>query len=432
MIRQISAIAWKDLKILFKDTGGIFWLFLMPVLFIFVMTAALGNQFSSGGDSPFNILVVNEDSGPAGAQLVAGLKSSGGFDVETEWDSAPLTREKAEQLIVSKERNIAVIIPADFSATIQQGAFGATGGGPPKRAQITLVVDPALSLQFVGPVKGALAGLSQQAMMFVLAPRGIEMFLDQVDQTLGTPVPPKLRKMLQERAAQGTSMGAGMDSLVEIKETQPAGMAIESFPNSTQQNVPGYTLFGLFFISGVLATSILEEKQVGTFRRLLAAPLSRTAFLLGKLTPYVFVNLVQVALMFAVGVFLMPLIGAPALNLGRHPEALVLISVVTSLSATGLGLLLAALAKTHTQVGGLGALLAVIMAALGGVMVPRFVMPQFMQTLGLITPHAWALDAYQDVLVRGYGLGHIWPGIAALTGFAVLFFGVALWQFSWD
>jgi len=432
MIRQISAIAWKDLKILVKDTGGIFWLFLMPVVFIFVMTAALGNQFSSGGDSPFRILVVNEDSGPAGAQLVAGLKSSGGFDVETAWDGVPLTRERAEQLIVSKERNIAAIIPADFSATLQQGAFGTTGGSPPKRAQITLVVDPALSLQFVGPVKGALAGLSQQAMMFTLAPRGIELFLDQVDQALGTPVPQELRKMLQGQVAQGTSMGAGTGSLVEIKETQPAGMEIDSFPNSTQQNVPGYALFGMFFISGVLASSILEEKQVGTFRRLLAAPLSRTAFLLGKLTPYVFVNLVQVALMFAVGVFVMPLIGAPALNLGRHPEALALISVVTSLSATGLGLMIAALAKTNTQIGGLGALIAVILAALGGVMVPRFIMPQFMQTLGLITPHAWALDAYQDVLVRGYGLGHIWPGIAALTGFAVLFFGVALWRFSWD
>jgi ABC-2 type transport system permease protein len=72
------------------------------------------------------------------------------------------------------------------------------------------------------------------------------------------------------------------------------------------------------------------------------------------------------------------------------------------------------------------------MAALGGVMVPRFVMPAFMQTLGLITPHAWALTAYQDILVRGYGVAEILPELGALMAFAVAFFGVALWRFVWD
>ena len=97
-----------------------------------------------------------------------------------------------------------------------------------------------------------------------------------------------------------------------------------------------------------------------------------------------------------------------------------------------MGLLIAALAKTAEQIGGIGSLLVVTMAALGGVMVPRFVMPDFMQTVGLITPHAWALTAYQDVLVRGYDVARILPEVAALMGFAVVFFGVALWRFRWD
>ena len=72
------------------------------------------------------------------------------------------------------------------------------------------------------------------------------------------------------------------------------------------------------------------------------------------------------------------------------------------------------------------------MAALGGTMVPRFVMPQFMQTLSLITPHAWALTAYQDILVRGYGVMQILPEFGALMAFAAAFFGIALWRFKWD
>jgi ABC-2 type transport system permease protein len=93
---------------------------------------------------------------------------------------------------------------------------------------------------------------------------------------------------------------------------------------------------------------------------------------------------------------------------------------------------MAALAKTAEQIGGLGSMLVVTMAALGGVMVPRVAMPQSMQTLGLLTPHAWALTAYQDVLVRGAGLATVVPAIAVLLGFASLFFAVALVRLRWD
>lgn len=431
MIQQILATTWKDLKILLKDSGGLATLFLMPVMFIFVMTLALGGLFSDG-DNPTEILVVNDDAGAIGAQIVEGLQATEGFAVETEWEGESLTRARAEALIADQERSIAVIIPADFSDTIQRSAFDTPAGETPPKAQIDLVVDPALSSQFVGPIKGTLAGLSQQAMMTAVAPQGIDLFLDQIDQTADTPLPAEARESLRQQALGSTAGGGGGESVVEIVQMQPAGMEIEQFPNSVQQNVPGWTLFGVFFISQTLATSLLEEKKVGTFRRLLVSPMSRAALLLGKLTPFLIVNLIQIVLMFAVGVFIMPLVGAPKLELGLHPEALILISLAVSLAATGLGLLIAALAKTAEQIGGLGSLLVVTMAALGGVMVPRFVMPDFMQTAGLITPHAWALDAYQDVLVRGYGAARILPEVAALMGFAAVFFGVALWRFKWD
>src|SRR3990170_3734641 len=432
MIRQILATTWKDLKILLKDSGGLATLFLMPVMFIFVMTLALGGLFSDGGDNPTEILVVNDDTGTIGTQIVEGLRATEGFAVETEWGGAALTRAGAEALIADQERSIDVIIPADFSDTIQQSVFDTPTDETPQKAQIDLVVDPALSAQFVGPVKGTLAGLSQQAFMTGVAPRGIDLFLDQIDQTAGAPLPAEDREALREQALRSTAGGGDTGSVVEVVQKQPAGMEIEQSPNSVQQNVPGWTLFGVFFISQTLATSLLEEKKVGTFRRLLVAPMSRAALLLGKLTPFLIVNLVQIVLMFAVGVFIMPLVGAPKLELGRHPEALALISLATSLAATGLGLLIAALAKTAEQIGGIGSLLVVTMAALGGVMVPRYIMPDLMQRVGLITPHAWALTAYQDVLVRGYDVVRILPEVAALMGFAVVFFGVALWRFKWD
>src|SRR3972149_5522446 len=150
MIRQILATTWQDLKILLKDSGGLATLFLMPVMFIFVMTLALGGLFSDGGDNPIEILVVNDDTGTIGAQIVEGLQATEGFAVETEWDGAALTRAKAETLIAAQERSLAVISPADFSDTIQRSVFDTPTDETPQTAQIDLYADPGFSSQSAG------------------------------------------------------------------------------------------------------------------------------------------------------------------------------------------------------------------------------------------------------------------------------------------
>ena len=425
MFRQILAMTIKDLKIVFKDTGGVAVLFFMPVMFIFVMSNALSGSFSSGGDKLIDVLVVNLDRGSIGSTLVADLQSGGGINVETAWEGVPLTRESAEQLIVDQKRSIAVIIPADFSDAITAAALS----GMSPTAQIDLVVDPATSEQVLGPVKGALAGLSQQAAFMGLMPQGIDLMLNAIAANGGS-VPAVMRDALKNNGA--ATLGGNSATLVTIVQTQPANMTLETYPNTVQQNVPGWALFGVFFISGILATNLLEEKRTGSFRRLVAAPMSRSAVLLGKLVPHTLINLIQIALMFLVGYFVLPLTGLPRLELGVHPEGLILISLCASITANALGLLLASLGKTVEQVGGLSTLLVVTLAALGGVMVPRFVMPDFMKTLGLISPHAWALDGYQDILVRGYGIVEILPECAVLLAMAAAMFFFAVKKFRWD
>jgi len=424
MIRQLIAMTIKDLKVLFKDTGGIAVLFLMPAMFLFVMSNALAGSFTRS-DKLIDVLVVNEDRGAIGTTLVASLKDGGGFNVVADQDGAALTRASAEKLIVDQKYSIALVMPVDFTEQIQH-QLGAANATP---VAIDLIVDPATSEQMLGPVKGAVAGLAQQAAMSNLMPMGIGLMLDSIQQNGGS-IPAPMRNQLTANSAQTSAMTGG--SLIALNQVQPAGMTVEQFPNTVQQNVPGWTLFGVFFIAQLVATSILEEKKVGSFRRLMAAPMSRATMLLGKLLPYLILNLVQIALMFAVGVFLLPLTGLPRLELGQHPEGLILVSVCASLAANGLGLLLAAIGKSVEQIGGLSSLLVVTMAAVGGVMVPRFVMPQFMQTLSFVSPHAWALSAYQDILVRGYGIPQILPACGALLLFAAAFFGIAVLKFKWD
>jgi ABC-2 type transport system permease protein len=215
------------------------------------------------------------------------------------------------------------------------------------------------------------------------------------------------------------------ESVIDLKQVAPAKMDITVYPDTYQQNVPGYTVLGVFFIVGTMAGSILEEKREGTFRRLLVAPLPRSVLLAGKILPYYVVNLIQIALMFGVAHLLFGMaVGDPA--------ALVAISMALAAAATGLGIMLAALGKTEAQVGGLTTLLTLTLSALGGCLMPTHIMPGFLQTMSRFTPHAWAMQGFQDVLVRGYGLAGILPEAGVLLGFAAVFFLIGVWRFRFD
>ena len=207
--------------------------------------------------------------------------------------------------------------------------------------------------------------------------------------------------------------------------TSPKGFSPGRRPTATEQSVPAYTIFGVFFIVLTLASGFIQEKREGTFQRLLAAPLSKTALLLGKLFPYYLVNLIQIALMFAVGVILF------GIKLGNLP-AMIIISLALAAAANGLGLLVAAFGKTEAQVNGFSVLLAITLSALGGMMVPAFMMPDAMKTFSLFTPHAWALAGYHDILIRGLGVKEVLMEVEALLGFACLFFVLALWRFRFN
>jgi len=114
------------------------------------------------------------------------------------------------------------------------------------------------------------------------------------------------------------------------------------------------------------------------------------------------------------------------------PAALIIVSLALALAANGLGLLVASLGKSEAQVNGLSVFLAIILSALGGMLVPAYIMPGFMKTFSLFTPHAWALAGYQDVIVRGLGVRQVLPEAGILLAFAGLFFVFALWKFRFQ
>jgi ABC-2 type transport system permease protein len=394
MLKQILALTWKDLKIFCKDPRGIVLIFIQPFIFILVMSYALSGLYRSG-DRPIQLLAVNHGQGTSGTAILRQLGEMKAFQVETQWDGQPLTRQKAEQLIKNGNRTYALVFPSDFTQVLEQGP----GVQELRTTKVFLIVDPAASSQFVEPIMGTLQGLVERSHAAAIM---------QVGQ--GDP---------------GTFQGRKERSVI-VERIAPVGMQAKKKPDAFQQNVPGFTIYGIFWIVNLLGLSVLREKREGTFRRLLLAPMSRVALLAGKLLPYYLINIAQIAIMLGVSSLLFKM------SLGDSPVALVVVSLAVAATATGLGILVAALARTEAQIGSFTVLILLTLSAVGGCFIPRFIMPEWLRTIGLVTPHAWALDAYQDLLVRGYGLFEILPKIGVLAAFAVVFFAIGVWRFRFE
>jgi ABC-2 type transport system permease protein len=412
MIQQIMSTTWKDLKVLFKDIGGVATLFLMPMMFVVVMSTALQGLFDTSADTqPRRLPLVNLDRGEYATQVIAALDDINGIEVETTWEEETLTREQAETLVADGERSVGIVFPTDFSAQIEARAEDNDA-----TATVELIADPAVSVQFIAPVQGMVFGAAERVAETQIAQARISEGLASAFAELPVEVRPTPDQITIEMD------GA---SVVALEQVAPAEMKIEIEPDTYQQNVPGYTVLGVFFIVGTMASSILAEKREGTFRRLLVAPLPKPILLAGKILPYYLVNLIQIAIMFGVAHLLF------GMAFG-DPLALIVISMALAATATGMGIMIAALGKTDTQIGGLTSLLTLTLSALGGCLMPTFIMPSFLQTVSQFTPHAWAMQGFQDVLVRGYGLTGILPEAGALLGFAAVFFLIGVWRFRFD
>jgi hypothetical protein len=184
--------------------------------------------------------------------------------------------------------------------------------------------------------------------------------------------------------------------------------------------VPSYTVTFAFFLVLTVGWVFVAERRQGTMIRLRAAPLTKAELLLGKFLPAFGVSLFQGAFLLLAGKVIF------GLDLGPRPGWLLVVVFATAFAATGLAMLVASLAKTETQVAVYGTLLVLVLAGIGGSMMPRDLMPETMRRISHVTPHAWALDAYQQLLLNpDPNLGIVAGGCGALVAFGAGFLALA-------
>jgi len=186
--------------------------------------------------------------------------------------------------------------------------------------------------------------------------------------------------------------------------------------------VPSYTVMFAYFLVLTVGWLFVAERRQGTLKRLRAAPLSRSQILMGKLLPCLLLSLAQGFFLLVAGKLIF------GMSWGESPGWLIPVVITTSLSAMGLALFVASLARTEAQVAIYGTLLVLVLAGISGCLLgDRDLMPENMQRISLITPHAWALTAYRQLLANAGppNVAIILQACGVLTLFGVAFIVLA-------
>ncbi len=412
------SVARKDLLILLRDRNALVGAFLLPIVFIMVYLGVSGLSGGGTGDgtSRLQLAVANNDpGGPVATALLDNLGRRASIDVTLYSETDALAK------LETREIGRMLVIPASFSADVAAGT-------PATLRLVNNSLDRGTSEAVAMAVAGVTRTMSLEGQIVASLERLARM------QQSNPSFDPATSADLAIPIAQRQFEASRDRPLVTVVESQPAslGQQEQVTISGVQIGVPGFAVLFIFLTAQITARSIYEEKKTGTFRRLLAAPLGKWSMLIGKLIPNFVVVVVQVVFLFAAGMFLLPLMGLDALRLGNDLPALALLVLAVALCCTSLGILIAAIARTEAQIGGLAGLTLWVMAFLGGCFIPLFLVNESMATIGQITPHYWAVTGFYDLLTRGQGLPEVLDSILVLLGFSAVFFAVGAWRFEWE
>jgi len=409
------SITFKDLKIMFKDRGILLQLFLLPLVFVLVFSGALSAIGQEEVDTRVPLAVVDLDGGTSAAEFLDKVDAAGGVRIEMYGES--------EAMALLEENHISrlLTIPAGFTAAVESG----------QPVTLRLLSHPDASPQQTEAVRLVVDGVARDASLEIQLYAALQHMADM------------------QAGAPDTSQAFGVEQMqaqargqFEVAQTQPLVAVIQKVPGQDEEKeeplsvadiaVPGATVLFVFMTAQTVARSIYDEKKVGSFRRLLAAPVPRSVLILGKMLPNFIAGLIQSVVIFLFGIFGLKLMGLTPVTLGNEPLATVLVVIVLALCSSTFGVLIAALARTEGQIGGLSTLLMWVLGILGGSIIPVFLLEQFLGPVPYVIPHYWANRALLDLMVRGRGLADVALEIAVLLGFSVLFFAVGTWRFEFD
>ncbi len=365
---MFKAMIFKELLLISRDKHALAALFILPAVFILIMSLAMKDSFSTK-NLEFSLYVRDLDRSDLSQKIVNLIQ-----------------KDKNLHIRGKNEVQFVVTIPKNYSKDLA--------------SPIRIDVTEALRSDQINAFEGMLLEKVLKAKLDVMS-KGFQQFAPDVAKIL-------------------SSLKISTNEMFEIYYNDA-----EDIPNATQQSVPAWIVFGMFFIIIPMSTIYVNERKQNTLARLSSMNVSLLSMGVAKSIPYLLINQLQVVIMLGVGCYLVPLFDAPALEINGSFVALEAVSLALSIAAIGISSLIAVSAHSSEQATTIGGIFNILLGAIGGVMVPKFVMPPVMQELTQISPMAWGLDAFLDIFLKSADLKMVMGHVLML-----LFFGGLLLMLS--
>jgi len=361
---MFKAMIKKEFLLVFRDKHALLALFVMPAIFILIMSVAMRDQFTNDSIE-FTLYVSDADTSKMSKDFLQKIDSDKKFHLVHDRDAAEFI----------------VTIPKDYE----------------KQPNSKLSID----------VRDSIKSDQIEAFKAILFEHVLNAKLDNMVRNVEE-ISPQISKILGE-------LEISVDTMYEVSYNNSIHI-----PNSTQQSVPAWIVFGMFFIIIPMSTIYVNERKQNTLARLNSMNVSILAMSISKGIPYLVINQFQVLIMLGVGIYLVPLFDTPALVVNGSFFALGAISVALSIAAIGISSLIAVSAKSSEQATTIGGILNILLGAIGGVMVPKFIMPPAMQKLTEVSPMSWGIDAFLDVFLKSANFSMVLNNVLMLITFGVI------------
>jgi ABC-2 type transport system permease protein len=377
----------KDLTLFFHDQRSVILTFLLPVILITLFAFAYGSIGAFDGRSePVKLLVADMDQTSSSKEVI--------YKIDSLKDISVLISDsvKSKELVIKGRYAGALIIYKGFHDSLEAG----------NATPIELVYDRSREMEI---------GILQQNLISTLMSftneskirKGIENYLKDIfpdeENDMSNDI---LGAVIKES---GGNQTIKWTPIVGIKNDTKLGLI---------QAVAGTAILMLLFSVAGVGTSILEEKENGTIKRLLCSPLRSSSIVYGKMLFAFFISILQLTAMFMFAWLIFKM------DLSVNIPALILMIIATAFAVSSLGIFLAAVAKTRQQAQNLSTILILIMSAIGGSMIPIFIMPAILQKIALLSVNYWGIQGFYDIFWRSLPLGAILPRIGVLTGIGII------------
>ncbi|RLD27551.1 MAG: hypothetical protein DRI75_09225 [Bacteroidetes bacterium] len=402
---MILTIFKKDLKLFFADRKGVLLTFLMPILLITLFAFAFGGI--GGGSSkaePIKLLVSDLDNSSDSKSVIASLQAL------RELTLIPKEVIEATNL-VHKGKNVGVLI-------LKKGFQDSISAG--NNLPMELKYDAAREIEM-----GMLQSVLMQSLMSTVGQKSIKAKMNTYFDTNFSGMPQEMKeKIFNNMDAIKGGMNTSAENNMGLKMTSIVKESTKIGNLGLIQAVAGTAIMMLLFSIAAIGGGLLDEKESGTLKRLFYSPLKPTDILFGKMGAALVLAILQLVVMF---VFSWLVFGLPIF---KDFTSLVLMILATAFAVSSFGIFLVAIAKTRQQLQGLSTIVILTMSAIGGSMIPLFVMPAIMQKIAVVSVNYWGIQGFYDIFWRSLPLIEILPkmGILVAIGLVMTLISVLLFK----